>query len=224
MLLQDLAKRNLISPPKWLPDNTHYMTVMGSEAYAVPKDTGSDIDYYGFCIPPKELVFPEKYGNQITGFGKQIQRFTNWQQHHVKQNEQVYDFCLYSIVTYFQLIMDANPNMIDTLFVPRRCIVHSTLLAENIRDNRKLFLSKKAWPKFRGYSYSQLSKLNNKTRDNVKRLQSFEKMHDIAPSSYLNIQLESQVRSTDLFSETNTGLGHLSDKEFDEYIVSKFIE
>lgn len=28
MLLHDLSKRNLIHPPRWLPDNTIYLTVM----------------------------------------------------------------------------------------------------------------------------------------------------------------------------------------------------
>ena len=32
MLLNDLSKKNLIHPPKWLPANTVLLMVMGSQA------------------------------------------------------------------------------------------------------------------------------------------------------------------------------------------------
>jgi hypothetical protein len=85
MLLQDLAKKNLIHPPKWLPDNTIMLTIMGSQAYGVNQDA-SDQDVYGICIPPKELVFPHLAG-EIPGFGRQIQRFEVWQEHRVKSGQ-----------------------------------------------------------------------------------------------------------------------------------------
>jgi len=53
----DLEQKKLICPPKWLPANVHYLTIMGSVAYGVSADA-SDMDVYGFCIPPKEVVFP----------------------------------------------------------------------------------------------------------------------------------------------------------------------
>jgi len=50
MILQDLEKRKLIQPPKFLPDNTHYLTITGSQAYGIATDK-SDFDVYGWCIP-----------------------------------------------------------------------------------------------------------------------------------------------------------------------------
>lgn len=163
MLVHDLARRNLIHPPRWLPDNTIYLTVMGSQAYGVGNDT-SDHDIYGVCIPPKELVFPH-LGGEIPGFGRQIQRFEVWQEHHIQNpDKQVeYDFAVYGIVKFFQLCMDNNPNMLDSLFVPRTAIIHTTPIAEMFRENRKLFLHKGAWHKFKGYAYSALNKLRGKT-------------------------------------------------------------
>ncbi len=52
--------------------------------------------------------------------------------------------------------------MIDTLFVPRRCILYSTVVGELVRENRKLFLHKGAWHKFKGYAYSQMHKMKTK--------------------------------------------------------------
>jgi uncharacterized protein len=76
-----LAQRGLARPPAWLPDNTHYETLMGSVAYGV-ESGGSDWDVYGFCIPPKELVFPHLQG-EIAGFGTPVKRFEQFEQHHI---------------------------------------------------------------------------------------------------------------------------------------------
>src|SRR3989304_5867165 len=70
---------SLVKPPSWLPTNVSYETIMGSMAYGVSSDS-SDMDIYGFCIPPKSTVFPHLAG-EIFGFGRQIQRFECWHHH-----------------------------------------------------------------------------------------------------------------------------------------------
>ena len=164
-IIQRLAKNKLISPPKFLPNAIQMEVVMGSIAYGVSGDS-SDMDIYGFCIPNRDDVFPHTRG-EIPGFGTQVNRFAQYQQHHIIDESaaggkgQEYDFTIYSIVKYFQLCMENNPNMIDSLFVPRRCILYSTQVGEMVRENRKLFLHKGAWHKFKGYAYSQLHKAEN---------------------------------------------------------------
>lgn len=170
MILDNLYKQNRIHPPKWLMPNTAYMTIMGSQAYGVSADD-SDLDVYGFCIPPKDMVFPHLAG-EIPGFGRQVQRFEQWQEHHVQDpNKSVeYDFAVYSIVKYFHLCMENNPNMIDSLFTPRNCVIHSTNISEMVRENRRQFLHKGSWHKFKGYAYAQMSKIRNKVNaSNEKR-------------------------------------------------------
>jgi len=156
-----------INPPKWLSHNVMYECVMGSQAYGVATDI-SDMDLYGFVIPTKELVFPHLAG-EITGFGTQIQRFEQYQQHHINVPEyrKEYDIAMFSIVKYFQLVMDCNPNMIDSLYVPFNCITHITEIGKMVRDNRKLFLHKGAYHRFSGYAFSQLNKIKtkNSTKD-----------------------------------------------------------
>ena len=71
--LQRLTDRGLVKPPRWLPGNVQYETIMGSVAYGVSSDT-SDVDVYGWAIPPKEDIFPHLRG-EILGFGKQAKRF-----------------------------------------------------------------------------------------------------------------------------------------------------
>lgn len=175
-LIDKLYEKGSIQPPRWLPSNLQYLTIIGSEAYGVSSG-GSDIDFVGFCIPPKENVFPHLAG-EIPGFGKQLQRFEQWQQHHVPDcdgKDRTYDFTVFSIVKFFQLCMENNPNMIDALFTPRRCVTHSTQVSELVRENRKAFLHKGAWQKFKGYAYAQMSKIAKKSNSsNLHRARSIE--------------------------------------------------
>lgn len=161
-----LVERGLVRPPQWLADNIHYETIMGSVAYGVSSDT-SDMDVYGFCTPPKDMIFPHLAG-EILGFGRQVKRFEQWQEHHILDQSELsgrgrsHDFAIFSIIKYFQLAMDNNPNLIDSLFTPRMCVLHTTHVGELVRENRRLFLHKGAWHKFKGYAYSQLHKMRTK--------------------------------------------------------------
>ena len=71
----------------------------------------------------------------------------------------LYDLTIFGIVKFFALAMENNPNVIDCLFTPATCVLHSTRVGNLVRENRRLFLHKGAWPKFKGYAYSQLHKL-----------------------------------------------------------------
>jgi len=161
-IVDKLTSRGLITPPPHLKTNIHYECMMGSIAYGCSNDA-SDCDIYGFSIPPKDIIFPHING-YIIGFGRQPKKFEQYQQHHIKDEtfNKEYDITIYNIVKYFQLVMQNNPNMVDSLFVPRRCILHSTAVGERVRERRRLFLTKKAWHTFKGYAYSQLNKCKNK--------------------------------------------------------------
>lgn len=194
MLLNRMQKLNLVHPPKWLTDNTVMLVTMGSQAYGVSADD-SDLDVYGVCIPPKELIFPHLAG-EIPGFGRQVQRFESWQEHHVIDPDKKveYDFAVFGIVKYFQLCMENNPNMIDSLFVPRNCVLASTPIGELIRENRREFLHKGAWHKFKGYAYAQMSKIRNKQNaSNEKRSQSIEKFGYDIKFAYHCVRLMNEV-------------------------------
>lgn len=177
-ILQNLHKRGMLNQaPEFVTSLVMYETIMGSEAYGVNEDT-SDRDIVGFCLPKREILFPHLAG-EIPGFGlRNRERFEQFQQHHImdKSSQTEYDVTIYSIVKYFQLLMENNPNMIDSIFTPRRCVLHSTKISEMVRDARKDFLHKGCWHKFKGYAYAQLSKIKNKTNSsNPKRAAWVEK-------------------------------------------------
>jgi predicted nucleotidyltransferase len=160
---QRLADRGLVRPPRWLPANVQYETIMGSVAYGVSSDS-SDVDVYGWAIPPKDDVFPHLRG-EVPGFGRPHERFAQFQEHHVRDPDalgghgRTYDLTIFGIVKFFQLAMENNPNVLDSLFTPATCVLHSTRVGNLVRESRRLFLHRGAWPKFKGYAYSQLHKL-----------------------------------------------------------------
>jgi predicted nucleotidyltransferase len=177
--IQKLSHGGLIHPPKWLAPNVIYECIMGSVAYGVSSDT-SDFDLYAICIPLKHDVFPHLKG-EINGFGRQKQGFEQFQQHHVYDKDALggsgrnYDVTCYNIVKYFTLAMENNPNIVDSLYVKNTCVLYSTLVGQHLRENRSLFLHKGAYHKFKGYAYSQLSKLStNKNSSSSKRKELYE--------------------------------------------------
>ena len=174
--VQRLHDKGLIKPPSFVSGGIQYETLMGSVAYGVSSDT-SDVDIYGFCMPPKDIVFPHLAGH-IHGFSKQVQSFDQYQKHHIKEKDarKEYDLSIYSIIKYFRLCMDNNPNMIDSLFTPRECVLLSTPIGEMVRSERTKFLHKGSWHKFKGYAYSQMHKMKIKEPDpNSKRYEMITK-------------------------------------------------
>ena len=194
--LQRLTDRGLLKPPRWLPGNVQYETIMGSVAYGVSSDT-SDVDVYGWAIPPKDDLFPHLRG-EVPGFGTPRPRFEQYQEHHVEDRDalaghgRMYDLTIYGIVKFFNLAMENNPNVIDSLFTPVNCVLHSTRVGNLVRENRRLFLHKGAWPKFKGYAYSQLHKISIK-RPQGKRAELLQKHGYDVKFAYHVVRLLSEV-------------------------------
>jgi len=163
-----VRKDSKLQIPSWILPNLHYECITGSVAYGCNDENKYDFDTHGFCIPKKETIFPHLSGH-IPGFGTQPPRFDQWDEKHIFIENQEYDFSIYGIVKFFQLCMENNPNMIDTLFVPSRCITHITNIGNLIRDSRHLFLHKGCWHKFKGYAFSQLHKAKSQTREGKRR-------------------------------------------------------
>lgn len=193
-LIKELTEQKLISPPDYVNSGIQYETIMGSVSYGVSNDA-SDVDVYGFCIPPRDIVFPHVKG-EIQGFGRQIQRFEQYQQHHIKSlcGQKEYDVSIYNIVKFFQLCMENNPNMVDSLYTPERCVLYKSKVGGMVRDNRDMFLHKGSWHKFKGYAYAQMTKIKNKTnRENPKRAESIEKFGYDVKFAYHVVRLIDEV-------------------------------
>lgn len=164
-IVRKLFDNRLITGPSYAGE-THYEVMMGSVAYGVNNDM-SDVDIYAVCVPRKDVIFSHEAGI-IPGFNdNQHERFDQIQKHHIRFEERSYDVEIMNIVKFFYHAANAAPNKIDALFVPHRCIIHRKPAGDHMRNNRKLFLSKKCFHSFKGYAFAQLNKARNKA---LKRL------------------------------------------------------
>ena len=154
MILDEFKDKKIIHPPDFVVSNCIYLTTMGSFAYGVNTED-SDNDIYGICIPDKETIFPHLNG-EILGFDLNTNRFEQWQESHIidPDTTKEYDFSVYNIIKYFRLGANCSPNILDSLFTSKNCIRHITQVGELIRENRRLFLSKKLFHTYKGYSLS----------------------------------------------------------------------
>lgn len=161
-LIKELEEEKLIHPPKWLSDNIVYATRTGSFAYGFSQES-SDFDIIGLCIPPQRIIFPHSDG-YIYGFGRPNETFDAFVDHNIQHKNNEYDMQFYSIIKWFGLAMENNPNSIEIMYTPRNCVLQSGQVAEHIRQNRKIFLSTYTKHKYIGYAYAQLQKIKNKDK------------------------------------------------------------
>ena len=168
--LDKLHTKGLIPDvPPFLINAVCYEVVMGSVAYGVSNNY-SDVDVYGFSVPPKNILLPFEH-EYVYGFDTNYPKFEQYSQHHIedKSTQKEYDLTIYNICKYFRLVADNNPNMVDSLFVPQNCVLHSNNVGSLVRENRHIFLHKGCWHKFKGYAYSQLKKLKVKNPEGKRK-------------------------------------------------------
>ena len=130
---------------KWLSDHTFYVSKAGSQAYGL-ETPESDVDVRGICVPPREY-----YLGFLQNFEQAI-----WSEPD--------DTTIFGINKFFKLAADANPNVIELLFVDEEDVIESNEMGEVLRHYRDSFLSKKAKFTFSGYAHSQLKRIKTHRR------------------------------------------------------------
>ena len=158
-----------ICPPHWLEPNLHLEVVMGSRAYGCNDHDKSDYDIRGVFTTPKVYCFPATDG-LVVGFDA-IPKCEHWAEPHVKDEDgkREYDFDLHSIQHFLRLAEQNNPNQIDLLFAHESQIKHCTAVGRMLLDDRRIFLSKLCWKRFRGYASDQFHKLKDKKAEGKRK-------------------------------------------------------
>jgi hypothetical protein len=124
-----------------------YRYIRGSTLYgtALPPDENgklqSDIDEGGVYLAPIE---------HIIGLGFDYQD---------EVKDEKGDLSYYELKKYLHLLINSNPNILESLFIPDKFIIGEVHpLMKKIISNRDAFVSKKCFDSFLGYAYTQIKK------------------------------------------------------------------
>lgn len=118
-----------------------YEYVRGSHAYGLQKPDGtSDIDLGGVYILPNDtlLGLRHNYVEQVSS----------------KSNDETY----YELNRFIELLLKANPNVLEALFIPQHCIRYEHPIITELKKYRDKFITQDCFKPFLGYSYSQIQK------------------------------------------------------------------
>lgn len=67
----------------------------------------------------------------------------------------------YEIRKYIGLLLKSNPNVMSLLWLPERCYIAGSNLGWALKQERNIFVSKKAYHSFTGYAYGQLKRMEH---------------------------------------------------------------
>ncbi|HNN94580.1 MAG TPA: nucleotidyltransferase domain-containing protein [Pseudomonadota bacterium] len=125
----------------------------GSHAYGTSLPT-SDIDLRGVFVPPRDHILGLRRVEQYEERGSPAT---------ATQPEQP-DLVVYELRKYMALAADANPNILEIVFVEEGDVLQQSESGRKLRAHRHLFLSKKAKYTFSGYATAQLKRIESHRR------------------------------------------------------------
>ena len=125
-----------------LGNNVILLGLGGSYAYGTNTNT-SDLDIRGCTLNSKEEILT----NQI------FEQFVNEET----------DTTIYSFNKLISLLSNCNPNTIEILGLKPEHYLYLSPIGQELLNNKKMFLSKRAIHSFGGYAQAQLRRLSNKS-------------------------------------------------------------
>ncbi len=114
-----------------------FEAVGGSRAYGTDLPT-SDTDIRGVFMLPQDDVLGSKYIEQV--------------------NDDKSDIVFYEIRRFIELISTANPNILELLNTPEKCIIYKHPVFDQLLQHKKAFVTKLCRNSFGGYASQQIKK------------------------------------------------------------------
>lgn len=112
-----------------------FEAIVGSRAYGLDTEK-SDTDIRGIFVLPKQQFYSLEYVAQVSN----------------DTNDIVY----YELKRFVELLAKNNPNIIELLNVPEKCVLYRNNIMDGIRP--EMFLSKLCEQTFANYAYAQIRK------------------------------------------------------------------
>lgn len=141
-----------------LPENLILLGWRGSVAHGmyVPSsdpDSIDDKDVMGVYVGPVE---------HYLGFGRHETR-EKW--------EGPYDCVFYEIRKMVSLLLNCNPNVLSLLWLKDNQLIYANALGNRLRENKDIFVTKKAYHSFNGYAYGQFKRMTHMNQEALSEIQ-----------------------------------------------------
>ena len=120
----------------WRGSVAHGMYVTKSDP-----DSIDDKDVMGVYIGPLE---------HYLGFGRN-DVYEKW--------EGEWDCVFYELKKFVGLLLNCNPNVLSLLWLKPNGIIYESSIGQRLRENRDLFVTRKAYHSFSGYAHDQFKKM-----------------------------------------------------------------
>jgi hypothetical protein len=154
-----------------LPQSLILLARVGSEAHGLFVPSGShdgidDHDLMGVCVPPVEYYLGTRQwdnANAING---------------------PWDVVLFEVRKFVNLLVKQNPNVLGFLWCEEEDVLSKSVEGMVLRENRDIFRSEEAKPRFIGYAYGQLERMTAFDRPMMEKIDTLERMltdHGIDP-------------------------------------------
>lgn len=113
-----------------------FESIVGSQSYNLATEN-SDTDIKGVFIMSNDDILSNRYVDQINVTA---------------------DKTYYELRRFLELVSVGNPNVLELLYLPKRCVLKKTEEWDYIQQQREMFLTKKCYDTFSGYAKTQLQK------------------------------------------------------------------
>ncbi|MBK1879868.1 DNA polymerase beta superfamily protein [Pelagicoccus mobilis] len=121
-----------------------FESIVGSQAYGTSLES-SDVDIKGiFVLPAADYLSLHEVPPQISD----------------AKGDTVY----YALPRFLELVLGANPNIIELLFMPEECISVQTPAFDLLQKSRSLFVTQKAYESHIGYALAQIKKAKGQNK------------------------------------------------------------
>ncbi|MBK8224968.1 MAG: nucleotidyltransferase domain-containing protein [Candidatus Obscuribacter sp.] len=185
-ILLKMTEAGHISAPAYLLNSARYEVLMGSHAFGTASVT-SDFDVYGFFIgaeqEPQSPILEEfrllKLESNVAPDGRTDQVHS-------------YDIVLFGLPLFLKRCLEGKSQSLETLFVAEGNILEMAGATGKLRDNRHLFLHKRAAQEFLNFARRQLEGMERRSLFEERR-ETIERWGFDIKAAYHSVRLYKEV-------------------------------